>query len=396
MPSDTGWLKVDLSIAGALDHVGAALDRSALARQATLFHDPRWLMAIGQESRRLVLYAAWDDSEIVGLATFLFHASTVPLGLGELTLYAHRVDRLNALAAPIVHSRGERAREMVLFAGLLHRLREDLGARQVVFLESVIEGSTLFDLLTGTAAQPKLFHAMQNGPLYPHRSAKVLESFDAYLKQLGSRSRADLRANRRRFKTGVGKAHRTRCFRTCGDVAEFVAHASEVSRKTYQYRLLSAGLRDREALERCYDITAGLGWFRSYVLYVDDEPIAFQVGHVYAGRYFAQEIGYDPVWAPFHVGIFLHTEVIADLAALNGVVTEFDFGNGDNLHKQRLSTDSVREGYFYLIPADFSGSVLAYSMVAVGKVSSALGALLERFGLRKKARDLLRRLGFSR
>jgi CelD/BcsL family acetyltransferase involved in cellulose biosynthesis len=397
MTSETAWLKLDLSVAGALDQLGAALDRSALARQATLFHDPRWLAASAdQPSRRLVVYAAWDGGELVGLSTFLMHASAVPLALGELTLYAHRVERLNALAAPIVDGRGERAREMVLFAGLLYRLREDLASRQVVFLESVIEGSALFDLLTGTAAPPKMFHAIQNGRLYAHRSAKIQASFDAYLEQLGSRSRADLRANRRRFMVGVGTAHRTRCFRTRGDVAEFVAHASEVSRKTYQYRLLSAGLRDQEALERCYGITAGLGWFRSYVLYVDDKPIAFQVGHIYAGRYYAQEIGYDPVWAPHHVGIFLHTEIIADLAALNGGVTEFDFGNGDNLHKQRLSTDSAREGYFYLIRADFSGSVLAHSMVAVAKVSSALGALLERFGLRKKTRDLLRRLGFSR
>jgi len=391
------WHKVDLSAATALADVGNALDHSPLGRQATLFHDPRWLTANAfVETRRLVAYVAWDAGEIVGLATFLLHASAVPLALGELTLYAHRVERLNALAAPIVESRGERAREVALLAGLLARLREDLGPRQVIFLESVVEGSGLFELLSADAIQPRLFHALQNGHLYPHRSARIPESFDAYLAQLGSRSRADLRANRKRFIAGAGKTYRTRCFRTPSEVREFVADACAVSCKTYQYKLLAAGLRDANGLERCYDMTAGLGWFRSYVLYVDDKPIAFQVGHVYGSCYFAQEIGYDPEWAPHHVGIFLHTEIIADLAALKGTVTAFDFGNGDNLHKQRLSTDSASEGYFYLIPADFVGGVLACSIRAVGKVSSALGAILGRFGLRRKARDLLRRLGFSR
>jgi hypothetical protein len=391
------WRKVDFSAAAALADVGNALDRSALGRQATLFHDPRWLTANAfVETRQLVAYVSWDGSEIVGLATFLLHPSAVPLALGELTLYAHRVDRLNALAAPIVESRGDRARETKLLAGLLRRLREDLGPRQVIFLESVVEGSVLFDVLCRDAVRPRLFHALQNGRLYPHRWARVPESFDAYLARLGSRSRADLRANRRRFTAGAGKTYRTRCFRTRNDVREFVADACAVSRTTYQYQLLAAGLRDADGLQRCYDMTAGLGWFRSYVLYVDDKPIAFQVGHVYGSRYFAQEIGYNPEWAPHHVGIFLHTEIIADLASLKGTVTEFDFGNGDNLHKQRLSTASASEGYFYLIPADFSGSVLACSMKAVGKVSATLGAILERFGLRKKARDLLRRLGFSR
>jgi len=395
--AEASWRKVDFSVAAPLADVGVALDRSALGRRATLFHDPRWLTANAfVEARRLVAYAAWDRGEIVGLATFLTHPSTVPIALGELTLYAHRVDRLNALAAPIVESGGDRDRETALLMGLLLRLREDLGPRQVIFLESVIEGSVLFDVLTRNAMKPRLFHALQNGRLYPHRLARIPESFDAYLAQLGPRSRADLRANRKRFSAGAGKTYRTRCYRTRSDVREFVVDACAVSRKTYQYRLLAAGLRDADGLERCYDMTAGLGWFRSYVLYVDDKPIAFQVGHVYGSRYFAQEIGYDPEWAPHHVGIFLHTEIIADLASLKGTVTEFDFGNGDNLHKQRLSTDSASEGYFYLIPADFAGGVLVCSMRAVGKLSSMLGAILERFGLRKKARDLLRRLGFSR
>jgi hypothetical protein len=396
--NETLWRRADLSLAGVLEQVGNALDRSALSHRATLFHDPRWLTANAfVESRRVVLYTAWDGGEIVGLATFLLHRSAVPLSLGDLTLYAHRVERFNALGAPIVDGGGDQAREALLIAGFLRRLREDLGPRQVVFLESVIEGSPLFAALNARLESgPRLFHALPNGPLYLHRVARIPESFDAYLAQLGARSRADLRTNRRRFISGAGKTYRTRCFHAHGDVAGFVADACAISRKTYQYRLLAAGLRDPEGLERCYGMTAGLGWFRSYVLYVDDAPIAFQVGHVYSGCYFAQEIGYDPEWAPHHVGIFLHTEIIADLASLGGTVTGFDFGNGDNLHKQRLSTDSYREGYYYLIPADLPGSVLAYSMKAVGKVSATLGAILDHLGLRKKARDLLRRLGFSR
>ena len=55
--------------------------------------------------------------------------------------------------------------------------------------------------------------------------------------------------------------------------------------------------------------------------------------------------GYDPEWARHHVGIFLHSDIVIDLAASGGAVTEFDFGNGDNLHKERLSTGSRREGY---------------------------------------------------
>ena len=48
--------------------------------------------------------------------------------------------------------------------------------------------------------------------------------------------------------------------------------------KTYQYDLLGAGLRDHDSLTKRYRATADLGWFRSYILYVDDKPVAFQAG----------------------------------------------------------------------------------------------------------------------
>jgi hypothetical protein len=40
---------------------------------------------------------------------------------------------------------------------------------------------------------------------------------------------------------------------------EFLSDAMQVSRKTYQYQLLNAGLRDGDMLERRYRLTAELG-----------------------------------------------------------------------------------------------------------------------------------------
>jgi CelD/BcsL family acetyltransferase involved in cellulose biosynthesis len=179
-------------------------------------------------------------------------------------------------------------------------------------------------------------------------------------------------------------------------VPDFVNDAIAVSRKTYQYALLDSGLQDREALERTYRATANQGWFRSYILYAEEKPVAFQVGHVYRGRYHAQDIGYDPEWARHHVGIFLHTEIVTDLAAPGEAVTCFDFGIGDTRHKQRLSTDSVTGGYFYLIPDTWRGSLMAHSMRVTNSASAAIGAVLDRFGLRQKTRQLLRRLGAAK
>ena len=74
----------------------------------------------------------------------------------------------------------------------------------------------------------------------------------------------------------------------------------------------------------------------------------------------------------------------------------FDFGIGDTQHKQRLSTGTNAGGYFYLIPDTFRGNLVTSSLRMTNSASAAIGALLERFGLRDKARKLLRRLGAAR
>lgn len=394
MTSRADWLSLDLTVPGAIDDICVALERSPLARRATLFNDPRWVGALAnQKDKSARIYTLRDQDGLVGLATFLVHPSDLRLALGELTFLSRPVRRLNAFAAPLAGSAGDRTQEISILADLLDRMREDLDRDEVVFIESVAEGTAMFDLVMQPRALAGKFHALQYGNLYQHRFAVIPGSFEGYLKQLGARTRADLRTNRKRFIAHVQQSFRTRCFRTPGEVPEFLADSMELSRKTYQYQLLGSGLRNSEALERCYRAASELGWFRSYVLYVKEKPIAFQVGYVHHGRFHAQEIGYDPEWARHHVGIFLHTEIIIDLAASNGTITEFDFGNDDNLHKQRLSTGSRLEGYFYLIPSHFRGSLMAQSLRVTNRVSAGLGAVLERFGIRKKTRDFLRKLG---
>ena len=394
MTSSAGWASIDLTTPGALAGVCASLEGSPLRERTTLRNDPRWVAALAnQKDKSARIYALREQGRLAGLATFLAHPSSLPLALGELTLLSRPVNRLDAFASPMADAGGDRRCETSILAELFVRMRKDLDRNQVLFFESVQEGTAMFDLVSQPAALTGKFHVLRYGNLYRHHFASIPDTFDGYLKQLSARTRADLRATRKRFVGHVEQNYHTTCFRAPGEVSKFLAESMALSEKTYQYRLLGSGLRDREMLECSYLAASRLGWFRSYVLYVKERPVAFQVGYVYQGRFHAHEIGYDPEWAPYHVGIFLHTEIISDLAATSGAIREFDFGNGDMLHKRRLGTGFRVEGYFYLIPAHFRGSLMARSMRVTNMVSVALGAVLGFFGIRTKVRDLLRRLG---
>ncbi len=397
MVGDPAWRLAETATHAQIDDLCAELARGPLAEQLSLLQDPRWLRALADNPLKSVrAYVRRSGDSATGYAGFLVHPSALRIAFGELTLVSVPVMHLRSFTAPIFATDSGAEDEQRALASLLGQMRKDLAANEVLFLESVPEDTAIMRLVRSWNSGRHEFHVLQNGGFYQHRYAMLGADFDAYLKQLGSRTRADLRSTRKKFIAHVNGNYRTRCFRTPEEVSEFVDDAISISRKTYQFDLLGAGLRDHETLNRQYRATAGYGWFRSYVLYAEDRPIAFQVGHQYRGRYHAQEIGYDPEWARHHVGIFLHTEIIADLSSPAGDVKWFDFGIGDTQHKQRLSTGTNAGGYFYLIPDTLRGNLVTGSLRMTNSASAAIGALLERFGLRQKARQLLRRLGAAR
>ena len=118
----------------------------------------------------------------------------------------------------------------------------------------------------------------------------------------------------------------------------------------------------------------------------------FQIGLLRRGVFHAQEIGYDPEFGKLQVGIFLHTEILQDLCALQPAVDVFDFGNDDNLHKQRLSTEQWTERYYYLFPRSLKGLLSYHSIRATNALSSALGQLAQRAGFLRQLRGWIHKV----
>ena len=358
----------------------------------SLNQDPRWLAALADGSDKHVEGFVLEQAGIrAGSAVFLVHPSALRIALSDWTLYSHPIRRYTLFAPPAMESdlvTNESAGLLTLF----EQLRDQLNPNEALFLEAVADGSPLAELLAEGSPLRKQYHILQYGERYTHRYIDFTGDYAHYLGQLSASTRGDLKRTRKRFiaETAV---YRTVCYRGSDEVGAFLDAAMAVSARTYQYKLLGGGLRSRTLLERRYGTTAELGWFRSYVLFANNQPIAFQVGHLYQGCYHAQEIGYDPDWAKLQAGIFLHTEIIPDLLATPGQVQRFDFGNDDNLHKQRLSNAATVEGYFYLIPRHWRSSLITHAMHGCNQISITAGRFLERYGLRKRMRKLLWKLG---
>jgi len=391
------WDLTDVSNEGIAEGLMAeVLAVPALRAQVGLPHDLRWIHTyLEGTGRRLVAAVLRRDGVVSGFAPFLRHPSALRLALGEMTIISRDIQRWTAVAPPLVCLPGpeDAARAM---RALLESLRRRLGNREVFFVEGLPQESPLFNILLGPRAFHAGYHSLMFGPAYQHRSITFTGDYEAYLRTLGGKTREDLRRTRRRFIDLMAGEVELRRYEHADEVGTFLEAATLVSQKTWQYKQLEAGLRDRDALRLRFRRTAELGWFRSYVLFARRAPVAFQVGHLYRGTFYAQDIGYDPDLAKSNPGIFLHTEVLPDLIAKPGAVARFDFGQTDSLHKARLSNASRTEAHFYLLPPSPLGTLTAYGMRTTNAVSSSFGSALDRIGVRRTARALIRRLGLAR
>jgi CelD/BcsL family acetyltransferase involved in cellulose biosynthesis len=173
------------------------------------------------------------------------------------------------------------------------------------------------------------------------------------------------------------------------EVTPFLHAAVQVSRKTYQWNLHQRGLRSTERFERRYRFAAEHGWFRSYLLFCGETPCAFLGGYQWRGRYYTDEIGFDPAFAKHSPGTVLQMMCIQDMFASEKPEL-IDFGSYDK-YKEEFSNDNYTNCDMMLFRrrtyCGFArGAHYACRIITDGAVSALRGLNLKS-RLKKKVRD---------
>lgn len=380
------WQQVDAPTLSTLRERAAHILEKAPA--AEMEHDLKWIEGVAQApSKSIAVYVFGNEGTVDGYAPFLIHPATLDCKLGGTTLLQRRIRRHVLVGGPVT-VRDESSHN----AGLFRALRPQLEKDDVVFLGAVQAGSVLAHQLQHRSPLHRDYYVLPYGPAYQRRRIRFEgNDYEAYLKSLRKTTRRDLKRSEKKFLARAGDRHRTRRFESPAEAELFLQHATEISRKTYQWHLLGLGMRDQEDRATNFNHAASQGWFRSYVLYVDDKPIAFQAGYLHRHTYYAHNTGYDPEWREAHAGRFLLTEIFKDLLADDEAVETFDFLWGDGLLKSRLANTEQTERHYYLFPKTLHGALLYYPLRLVNLMAAAASAVLERLRLKTYARRLIRR-----
>lgn len=221
-----------------------------------------------------------------------------------------------------------------------------------------------------------------------HYIAMEGKTFDDYLATFSGKTRSTLRRKARKLAREAG-AYVVSEHRTPAEIERFLEAALPLSAKTYQARLLDAGLPGSADARRAMLEAAERDEMRCFLLRVEDAPLSYLSLPVAGRTLVYAHLGYDPDYAPLSPGTVLQLEATERLFAENRFAW-FDFTEGEGAHKALFGTDSVKCLSFILLERTLANRALLGARVGFDGMVDTARSLAERSGALAKARSALR------
>lgn len=175
---------------------------------------------------------------------------------------------------------------------------------------------------------------------YRRSFARLDIDFDAYLAGFSAKSRSTCKRKLRKLAERSGGVLDLRCYRTEDEIETFYALARDLSARTYQERLLAAGLPEGDDALAAMRELARADRARGWLLFVDAKPIAYLWAPAEGPTLIYAYLGYDPDFAEYSPGTVLQLEAMRQLME-ERKFRLFDFTEGEGQHKRLFATGGV-------------------------------------------------------
>ncbi|MFO6446237.1 GNAT family N-acetyltransferase [Erythrobacter sp. NE805] len=212
--------------------------------------------------------------------------------------------------------------------------------------------------------------------------------FAAYMARFSGKTRATLRRKAKRLADEAGSFAVT-AHRTPAEVEAFLALALPLSARTYQARLLDAGLPDTPEARRTMLEAAEADRMRAFLLHAGGAPVAYLSLPVTGATLVYAHLGHDPAWARLSPGTVLQMEALERLFG-EGRFRFFDFTEGEGAHKAMFGTHHAACTSLVLLAPTFANRTLLGARGAFDGAVAGARTLAERSGALGRIRALLR------
>jgi hypothetical protein len=213
-------------------------------------------------------------------------------------------------------------------------------------------------------------------------------TFPKYLSKLGPGTRRDVKTSVRKFAELSGGQIKWQAFSTPGEVNDFYNLASEISHHSWNERIGGPGFSGTIAKERI-EVLAGEDRFRGYVLFYEGRAVAFGYCEIHRGTVGYIKSGYDEKYGKHSPGSVLYCLFLESLFAEKKYIC-FDFGNGEQSHKSKLSTEATECAYAMYFPRNVRNVSILLTKTALEQVSMTAGKLLQFAGIKNRLKRVMK------
>lgn len=218
---------------------------------------------------------------------------------------------------------------------------------------------------------------------YPRYYIDLKGSFEDYCARFSSKTRATLRRKLRAFAALAGGDIDLRRYRTPEEVSEFYVLARGLSAKTYQEKVLGAGLpQSGQFRDNMLAMAAG-DQVRAWLLMHDGRPVSYLYLHARDGDLVYTDLGYDPGYATHSVGTVLHWLALKDLFD-EGRFRTLDFTEGEAEQKRLFATGRLDCANVLFLRPTLRNRLLTTGHSAFTQVVEGAGRGLDSLGLKRR------------
>ena len=213
-------------------------------------------------------------------------------------------------------------------------------------------------------------------------------SFADYLARFSGKTRSTLRRKARKLADAAG-GYTVSEHRTPAEIEAFLAAALPLSARTYQARLLDAGLPDSAEARRAMLEAAEDDRMRCFLLSAGGTPLAYLSLPVIGRTLVYAHLGYDPDFARLSPGTVLQIEALERLFAEQRFAW-FDFTEGDGAHKALFGTHHIACFSLMLLQPKLANRALLGARAGFDGAVSTAKTLAQRSGVLGRVRSALK------
>lgn len=223
---------------------------------------------------------------------------------------------------------------------------------------------------------------------YRRHYIDMRQSFADYMAQFSGKTRSTLRRKAKKLAEEAG-GYTVSEHRTPAEIEAFLAAALPLSAKTYQARLLGAGLPEGPEARRAMLEAAEADRMRAFLLHAGGAAAAYLALPVAGETLVYAHLGYDPAFARLSPGTVLQMDALERLFAEQRY-RWFDFTEGDGAHKELFGTGHAACSTLVLLEPTLANRTLLGARAGFDASVAQAKTLAQRSGALGRLRALLR------